>query len=213
MRNAEKGPEEGGYTPLAARPLERGFCITTTFTNVFVVVVVMLLVCQDAGLERGRHAHRRSGSAFLRLLQQGARAPQLSAGQRYGGGEAQSQCATCSVHRFCRPTEPFWRVPLLVLCLCGAPLQSMNVQNVSAVLTVDGLATAATTPRLDFVLTPGCCSVLSPSVRLNGNDWEIGRDGTLPVIRYHTNEGLATTLPPYAVAFFVFPDANAPACM
>lgn len=89
----------------------------------------------------------------------------------------------------------------------------LNVQNVIANVTFDGIGAAVT--RDTYVFGPSCCVVNSDGITLNGGlPLAVAPDGKLPPLHPLSQPADAPfVLQPYAIAFVVFRDAGAAACM
>eukprot|EP00730_Choanoeca_flexa_P019092 TRINITY_DN9312_c1_g1_i2.p1 TRINITY_DN9312_c1_g1~~TRINITY_DN9312_c1_g1_i2.p1 ORF type:complete len:489 (+),score=108.66 TRINITY_DN9312_c1_g1_i2:29-1495(+) len=89
----------------------------------------------------------------------------------------------------------------------------MNFQNESTSVPFN-VGNASSTARYTMMVEPDFGQVLSANVTLNGQEWRVADDGTLPDITATTDHGeAALDMEPYATAFVVFSGAKAEACL
>lgn len=91
----------------------------------------------------------------------------------------------------------------------------MNMNNATAAQVAVSAPKAMAGPRHDYLLTAPAASLTSSTVLLNGVALAVAADGQLPAMPPRvvpSTEASKVQLPPRSYGFFVWPQANAPAC-
>jgi heparanase 1 len=99
---------------------------------------------------------------------------------------------------------------------------SRNITGGVAVVAINTLTTAqsfdfegfAASPRLEYQLTAPEDNMASQNINLNGKTLFASEAGGLPDLSpVAVDDSSSVTMGPLSYGFFIFPDANAPACM
>lgn len=115
-------------------------------------------------------------------------------------------------YAFCARTADHPARVIAPFPLGSVAVMLLNVQNATADISIGGIDAAGA--RWDYIVGPSCCSVLAPHVQLNGKDWIVDPvTGQAPALEHVVSSGNLVTLQPYGIAFVVFPDARAAACV
>lgn len=91
----------------------------------------------------------------------------------------------------------------------------MNMNSATAAQVAVSAPKAMPGPRHDYLLTAPAASLTSSTVLLNGVALAVAADGQLPAMPprvVSSTEASTVQLPPRSYGFFVWPQANAPAC-